>query len=70
MRYSVKVKLNKDFIEVEGDKIAVGIKAVPEKGKANAELIKKLARHFKVPLNSVKIITGRTSRNKVVDISS
>lgn len=66
MRYIVKVKLNKDFVEVNGDEITVGIKAKLEKGRANEELIKKLARYFKIPASSVKIVSGRTSRRKVI----
>lgn len=69
MRYKVKVKLNKDFVEVEGDKITVGVKAKPEKGKANEELVKKLARHFKVPVLSVRIVSGRTSKRKVIEVN-
>ena len=68
MRYIVEVKLNKDFIRTENGKIVVGIKAKPEKGKANEEVIKKVARHLKVPISSVRIVLGRTSRKKVVEI--
>ncbi len=49
MRYSVSVKLKKDFIEVNGNKIIVGVKASPEKGKANEEVIRKIAKLFGVP---------------------
>lgn len=75
MKYSVQVKLNKDFIEVkdglpagQAGKIVVGVKARPEKGKANEELLKKLARHFKVPVLSIRILRGKTSRNKIIKI--
>lgn len=68
MRYSVRVKLNKDFIEVKDGKIVVGVKAKPEGGKANEELLKKLARYFKVSASSIRIVSGRTSRNKIIEI--
>lgn len=68
MRYEVSVKLKKDFIEVDGNKIIIGIKAAPEKGKANEEAIKKIARHFGVPKAAVKIISGATSRKKIIDV--
>lgn len=68
MRYNVSVKLKKDFIEVDGDKITVGVKAQPEKGKANDEVIKKLSKHFGVPKSAVRIISGTTSRKKMVDV--
>jgi len=68
MRYGVSVKLKKDFIEVDGDKITVGVKASPEKGKANEEVIKKIAKHFGVPKSSVRIISGAVSRKKIVEV--
>ena len=68
MRYTVNVKLNKDFVEKDGGKITVGVRARPEKGKANEELLKKIARHFKVPVSSVRIVSGRRSRNKIIEV--
>lgn len=68
MRYSVHIKLNKDFVRVDGDKIVIGVRARPENGKANEELLKKVARHLKVPASSVRIVLGRRSRNKIVEV--
>lgn len=64
----VRVKLNKDLFEIKDGEIIIGIKSKPEKGKANEELLKKLSKHFKVPISSVRIISGRTSRKKIVEI--
>jgi len=44
------------------------VKEPPVKGRANAEIVKALARHFGVPLSSVNIIIGHTSRQKIVEI--
>lgn len=68
MRYNVAVKFNIDGIEVDGDAITVGIKSKPEGGRANRELIDKLARHFGVPTSNVKIVSGFTIRKKIVEI--
>lgn len=68
MKYSVSVKLKKDFIEVSGNEIIVGVKASPEKGKANDEIIKKIAKYLGVPKSAVRIISGATSRKKTVEI--
>ncbi len=68
MKYSVSVKLKKDFIEVDGDKIIIGVKASPEKGKANEEVVKKLAKHFGVPKSAVRIISGGSSKKKIIKI--
>ena len=69
MRYQIRVKLKQDFIKQESGDLSVGIKAPPEKGKANQELIKKLAKYFEVDESKVKIISGLSSRNKVVEIN-
>ena len=68
MRYAVEVKFHKDFVEVRGDRIIVGLTSKPERGKANRELIKKLAKHFDVPQSRVRIVSGLRSRNKIVEI--
>lgn len=69
MKYEVTVKLHKDFVRVNGNRIVVGLTSKPEKGKANIELIKKLAKHFKVSTSHVRIISGFKSRRKVVEIT-
>ncbi|MEK6905475.1 MAG: DUF167 domain-containing protein [Nanoarchaeota archaeon] len=49
--------------EDEG-KLKLYLKAAPEKGKANAELIKFFKKQFKL---SVRIKSGETSREKVLE---
>ena len=44
----------------------VRVHAVPEKGAANKEVIVSLAAYFDVPPSRVRIVRGKTSRNKVV----
>ena len=68
MKYRVSITFHKSFVKVKGTHIYVGLKSKPEKGRANAELVKKLARHFKVPSSRVKIVSGFKSREKVVEI--
>ena len=68
MRYQIKIRLKSDFIKDENGILIVGIKALPEKGKANQELIRKLAKHFKVDVSKIKIVCGLGLRNKVVEI--
>ncbi|MFW9897605.1 MAG: DUF167 domain-containing protein [Candidatus Thorarchaeota archaeon] len=68
MRYSIEVKFGKDFVIVDQDTIIVGITSPPEKGKANLELIKKLAKYYDIPSSQVRIITGFKSKKKIVDI--
>lgn len=68
MKYVVQVKFRKDFVEVNGGTIVVGIMARPEKGKANEELIKKIAKHFGVAQSRVSLISGARSKRKIVEI--
>ena len=68
MRYEVKVEFHQDFIKVDGNTIVVGLTSKPEKGKANVELIKKLAEHFNVSSSQVKIVSGFKTRRKIVEI--
>jgi len=69
MRYEVEVEFRRDFVKVDGNKILVGLRSRPVKGKANLELIKKLARYFKVSSSQVRIISGLKSRRKTVEIT-
>lgn len=69
MRYCVSVRFSSDGrVDVRGDEIAISIKSPPERGRANRELVKKLAAHFKVSEDRVMIISGLASRKKVVEI--
>jgi uncharacterized protein (TIGR00251 family) len=69
VRYSVSVRFSPDGrLEVSGNEIAISIKAPPERGKANRELVKKLAAHFGVGEDRVRIISGLASRKKLVEV--
>jgi len=70
MIYKVKVVFHKDFVTVEKSKIEAGLVSKPEKGEANKELVKKLARYFNTPTSNVRIVKGLKSRNKLVEIVS
>lgn len=49
-------------------RLKIGVTAVPEKGKANAALIKLLAKRLKVSKSAIEIISGETDRNKVLQV--
>lgn len=49
--------------------LKVSVTAVPEDGKANAALIKLLAKAWKLPKTSIEIVQGATDRRKVLLIS-
>jgi uncharacterized protein (TIGR00251 family) len=43
--------------------------SVPEKGKANAELLELLADYLDVPVSRLRLVRGQTARIKVVEIT-
>jgi uncharacterized protein len=69
LRYSVSVRFSSDGrLEVDGSEISISIKSPPERGKANRELVKKLAGHFGVAEDRIRIISGLASRKKLVEV--
>jgi uncharacterized protein len=56
--------------ELEDGSFFVKLRAQPIDGKANAELISVLAKHFKVPKACVTIKSGTGARIKLVSIES
>lgn len=53
----------------DGDVIRISVTVTPEKGKANAAVLKLLAKALGVPKSSLTIIRGGTGRDKVVRVS-
>ncbi|MCX6810210.1 MAG: DUF167 domain-containing protein [Candidatus Berkelbacteria bacterium] len=48
--------------------LKVWLRARPKEGEANCALIKLLSKHFDISKTSINIVSGLTSRNKVVEI--
>lgn len=70
MRINVKAKPNSNENKV--DKIdnfnfVVSVKDPPVQGRANRAIVKLLSEYFHT--SRVRIISGHTSRNKIVDVS-
>lgn len=69
VRYSVSVRFGSDGkLTVSGSEITISLESVPERGKANAELLKKLSKHFNVDRGRIRIVSGLTSRKKVIEV--
>ncbi len=59
------------FKETRDDgSLKIDIAAPPEDGKANEALVRYLAEEFAVPRSSVELLSGHTSRRKVVRVSA
>ena len=73
MKKQVKVKPNsrQQKIEEQTDgSLTVHLKSPPVDGKANDELIQILSKKFDVPKSSIRIKSGLSSRNKLVEIGT
>jgi len=53
----------------EGELLVVRVKEPAREGKANRAVIKAVAKHFGVPQDSVRISSGLSGRNKIVEIA-
>lgn len=54
--------------EAEGNPLRVYVTTVPEGGKANAVVLKLLAKALGVPKSRLTVVRGATGRDKVVEI--
>jgi uncharacterized protein (TIGR00251 family) len=69
LKYTVLVKFNSSGkIQIQENEITISLKSKPERGKANRELIQKLADHFGVSKDKIDIISGLRSTKKLVEI--
>lgn len=69
---TVKVVPNSSRNSLGSDKqgrLVVRLAAPPVEGKANKELVKFLAKKFGVPQSAVRILQGKSSRDKVLLIT-
>ncbi len=69
----IKVKVfpnskKEEVIKKSEDSFEVKVKAKPEKGRANREVVKLLSVYFKIPESKIKLIKGFKERNKIFEI--
>lgn len=72
MKIFVKAKpgARKESVEkISENTFLVSVKEPPEKGRANQAILKALAAYFKIPVSNLTIVSGVTSRNKIIKIS-
>ena len=72
MKINIKVIPRSSESKVVGNMfdgtLKIKLTTPPVDGEANAEMIKLLAKHFKVSKSSIEILKGKTSKNKVIEI--
>jgi len=66
--YKIQINFSKETLEVNDDKINIGIKLKPIKGQANKEIIKKLAKYFKTSTKNIQIKSGHKAQEKIIEI--
>ncbi len=68
MKYEVHVKFHSNEVYKDGEVIVVGVMVRPEAGKANKEVIEKLAEYFHVPQSAISLLRGHTTRKKIIEV--
>lgn len=71
MRYHIKVKAKAkvDCVEkIDATHFKISVKAPPVDGKANEAVVRSLAYYFDVPFSQLKLVSGHTSKNKIIEI--
>jgi uncharacterized protein (TIGR00251 family) len=59
----------KGILRAENEEIVkIDVAVIPEKGKANAELIRFLAEEFAISVKNVKIVSGASDKFKLIRI--
>ena len=57
-------------IDTEEKYLKISVKSPPDKGKANKELLKLLAKRLELSLTNLAIISGQTSRDKIILVTN
>jgi len=71
LTFAVRVLPRASRTEIAGEyngALKIRVAAPPVEGAANREVIRALARVFKLPQNAVEIVSGAGSKNKIVYI--
>jgi len=65
----VKPRSRRPGVEKTSENVyRVEVAAAPEKGRANREVLARLAEALDIPVSRLRIVRGETSPNKVVEV--
>ena len=64
-----QVLVNASAVGIYGDRLKVAVKAPPDRGRANKELVQLLATALELRSDQVEVVRGQTSRDKTVRLS-
>jgi len=71
MKVYVKVKPNsskQEIVDFGGFRYLVYVKSQAERNKANIKMINLLSKHIGVPAKTIKIKSGMTSSDKILEV--
>ncbi len=71
MKIFAKVKPNakEEYVEkINETHFSVSVKEPPREGRANWAVERAMGKYFGVPSSSVRIVSGHTSREKVIEV--
>lgn len=71
MRFSIKVKAGAKVEKIEKNPLggySVWVRERPTEGRADEAVIEALAEHFGVAKSAVSIVSGHTTKNKIVEL--
>jgi uncharacterized protein (TIGR00251 family) len=70
MIVEVRVSTNspKPGVEAFGKGLKVRVKAKPKDGEANSEVVTLLAQYFRVEKGKIRILSGFSSKKKVIEV--
>ena len=71
MKIFVKVKTKtkvKKILKIDETHYVVSTNAPPEKGKANKDVVKILAKYLDTAVSKIKITSGEKSKEKIIEI--
>ena len=66
LKVRVKTKSGRSLVESTEKGLVVYVKSLPEKGRANQEVLRLMADFFRIRLNDVEIKSGTKSQNKLI----
>jgi uncharacterized protein len=67
LKVKTKAKVKK-IVKVDEIHYIISTNAPPEKGKANNDVIKTLAKYFNTNVSKIQIISGGKSKDKIIEI--
>jgi uncharacterized protein (TIGR00251 family) len=70
-RLHIKVKpnaKNPSITKISETEFRAAVRAAPQNGEANQELLELLAQYLRVPKSTIKVLRGHASRSKIIEI--